>query len=300
MISNALGKALKSDTHSNYFKGIFTASEREYFNKNTHTDIKKINSLLGEDKVKELYNFLSKNGFIGTQLKKELSVKLDNVLKQSKNYNEFLENCEKQGIYCRRLFENGKPYHKYGLKDYSFYCSDTNLSGRFRYDNLVNNFNKPPSREIPENLRENFIRYADKIISEAFQNPEITAFPQFKENLSKSGIDIVTHENKRGIYGVSFKPSGDDNICVKASEVRREFSYNNLNDRFINFNSYEYSNTTVPVTILSESAEMEKTLMQPEYNIIDGIANVNISAGAKGRQEEMDIKKNLRKGGREK
>ena len=69
--------------------------------------------------------------------------------------------------------------------------------------------------------------------------------------------------------------------------------------QFINFNSKEYTNTTVPVTILSEPAEMQRTLMDQEFNILKGIPNNNISGSAKGSQEEMDIKKNLRMGRRE-
>jgi hypothetical protein len=224
-LSNELAMGLKSDITSSYIK--------QNLNDEQMTDILKLYKtkdqltndecriLLGVKKAKELENYLGEHGVYKKLFKDELLKKIEEIYKKSKSTIEFLVKLNTNDIYVRKLFSNkNTPYFVYGIKDVSFYIKDKDLSKRFTYGNIYSDMNngKKTSDEMKSfsiDEQKSFIKtVSNRVLRES------KTLQDFSHKLNEKGIELITYENKGGIYGVAYKSIHISNPeIIKGSEM---------------------------------------------------------------------------------
>lgn len=221
--SNALVSGLKSYNTKNYLQRNLSEEQIKkilgYEKKCKTLTNQQISVLLGK-KAEVIKSYLSENGMFNVLLKNELYKNIENIYKKSENKIEFINNLEKENIYVRKLFnKNQSPYLVYGLKDMSFYIKDRDLSKKFSYSNLFEIKNNTQN----ENFKKVFgieeqKKYIKTIVKRVLR--ESNSLKEFAEKLNLKGVELITYQNKKGIYGVSYKSINVENPEIfKGSDV---------------------------------------------------------------------------------
>jgi hypothetical protein len=223
--SNALAKALKVKETPDYLKRNMSKEQIEFiikhYKKESQLTNTAITSYLGKEKAEAIKYYLNQKGMFNNLFKDELYDKVETCYNKSENKTEFLNQLEKDNIYIRKLYNNNKaPYFVYGLKDVSFYIRDSDLAKEFTFNNLfevkvneIKNDNEIKSFDVNEQKK--YIKViASRILKES------KSLKEYSEKLNTNGIELITYENKRGIYGIAFKSTNILNPeVIKGSEV---------------------------------------------------------------------------------
>lgn len=148
-LHNAIRKASVAYNSKQHIQSFFSESEKKLLLSKKSYSQQDIHLLIGKERFDSIYNYLQKNGFFKSLFKDELTKKLDPILSQSDSWEMYIENCNKNGIYVRKMTDNNqRPYLKYGLIAENFYVKDTNLSGRFRFINIKERFDLTEEKSL--------------------------------------------------------------------------------------------------------------------------------------------------------
>jgi hypothetical protein len=206
-------------------------------------------------------DFFKKYELYQDPLKKQLISRLSHTREKSTDGKDFMSNLKKQGIYVRRIYSDGKPTFIYGFKD--LFVNEDKLPVEFSFKNLFT-YNEDPFRNYDKK------NLASKVIQILRQSKDLDGF---KSNLEKSGIELVTHENSGGIYGVSFKAKIEGQVSIfKGSELSKQhLTWNRIKEHFTN----EFS--TIQPKIQDYNANF---ISQVSYKI--GMVNSKAAVYSKG------------------
>lgn len=203
-------------------------------NKFTNNEIKNI---LGNQLYFQIGDLLEKYHLFNKLYKDELLGILDTIYPVSTSKSDFFRRLQDVGVYVRQVSDKGKHHYVYGLADVNIYFKDSQLPLTYRYDNLLK-FKHNKKDHLLESEQKNKIYVKAFLALEKSEN-----FDEFIGKLEKLGVSLITHTNKNGIYGLSFKLIGvTEPVVFKASSVSRNLSYNSVNNYFAKKNK--------PLTIL--------------------------------------------------
>ena len=201
----AIKKASKAHNSKAYIHSFLTHKEKESLLGKKELTQNQIQSVLGRDRFDSLYSYLQKNGYFVTLFKDELSKKLDSILSKSNTFNDFVKECNRQGVYVRRLIDkNQRPFFKYGMITEQFFTKDKNLSARFRYDQIKERF-RLSDKDLHENtivndeIEKKHNKTLNNILMKTTNAPIDREFKNEKGNFSTEGLieenAIYVHNN---------------------------------------------------------------------------------------------------------
>jgi len=224
--SNALDKGLRNFSSKTELMELLS-DDVKLVQDNSLTNLQ-LEILLGKDLYNEVGGVLEKNNLFVSLYKDELLQQLDTCYNLSNNKYDFLEKVHATGLYVRTIAKkNGKLKLTYGLPNENVYFKDERLPQKYRYAALSNFvITKTLSSEEQQNS------ITSKAIV-ALKNS--SSFESYLAELEKIGVVPTLHENKGGIYGMSFKLKDvEDAIIFKASEItaNRVFSFANITKYF--------------------------------------------------------------------
>jgi hypothetical protein len=187
--------------------------------------------LLGKEQFNKLKFELDKKGMITYSKKQILSNKLKRIYAVSATKNQFLEHCDRDGVYVRALIKKNIPYFQYGLKGAAFYVSEKGLDSKYHLKSIDNMAENKKSKlfnvkhlEHRSYLKSNI----NKVLKSA------TNVQEFELNLKRFGIEVEYSLSKRDgkeiIQGVNFKTQDSD--WFKGSDIHRDLSWNNIKNQF--------------------------------------------------------------------
>ena len=286
IIKGLKGYNTKTELEKNLTAEQITRIENHYKN-NTPLSNEQIDVLLGnkKDVIKE---YLTEKGLFNVMLKDELYNKVENVFKISADSTAFIKNLQKENIYVRKIFVQGNPQFIYGLKDVSFYINDIKLAKKFTYSNLFENRTNERKINSENSLRtfdlkkqKDFIkRQAIRAISGS------KSIKEFSEKLNEKGIELITYQNKGGIYGVGFKSVNIANAeVIKGSDVG--LSWNSI-EKQISHNS----EILIKEIIVSEENEAVNEFVYDNTFYLPPVERI------KGEKEEDFLSKKKKKKGK--
>lgn len=268
---NALKKGLKGYDTKHYLENLIDKDSREMiFNEQLNN--KQMQILLG-DNYQNIHQYLLKNGLFNTLYLDELKAKLNQIYNISTTKQDFLNRCKDNDIYVRKIYnKKGKPIFEYGLS--GFYFKESSLPGKFRFNNLAGLDYDKTKNEFSWDEQKNYLK---RNIAISLNNSNSNQ--DFYNNLSSRSIEVITHENSGGIYGLSFKSMNCSNPFVfKGSELG--FSLNTIQkrlntsekNRFIlpdQFSKpYLWNNNTplaTSTTTATEGPDMDSDQQEEEY-----------------------------------
>lgn len=233
-----------------------------------------LEKMLGE-KHDQVNQVLTKKGMFNKIFKEELTGKLDYILKNSKDYKEYIDKLKLNGIYARKICVKGKDTMVYGIE--GVYFKDNSMSARFRYSNLFKNENNSVKVEGIETKGEkSAIRDNAMIVLSGSKS-----FDEFKEKLEGRGIEVITHENSGGVYGISFKVDGGGEV-YKGSDLSRNLSLSNIME-MIDKNIES-----------SKTDNFEEFIPEQKREEFERLPDV-FMGGKKQKDDEEDLKKKKKK-----
>lgn len=220
----------------------FTEKQKKAIFVKTPLTQKQVQSVLGKEKFDTLYNYLHEKGYFNSLYKDELSFKLEDILKESKTLKDYVAGCKANNIYVRTMYgKDTKPYFKYGLIEERIYFKDTNLSARFRFDNVIKGMGYSEGKNKLNQSQGEQFRYIDKAIKEAFEKGD--SYINFADYLDKKGVEVIFDENKSGPYNIRFRN------CIATTPIIFD-----CNDFGLNFRDI-ISKSNEPVENISNSFE---------------------------------------------
>lgn len=151
--------------------------------------------------------------------KQQLRERLLYVKELSKTRDEFVQRCEQQGIYVRKISkEMGSASFTYGFRDKSFYMHEKNLPLSLRHDYLFTD--KKISVGFDESVQKKFLK---RIVWRSLSAS--ASLSDFENRLGRAGVKVEYSSNARGRYGVSFKSQNiRDALLIKGSEIGLSWS----------------------------------------------------------------------------
>lgn len=179
---------------------------------------------LGEQKYKEILEFLNSKKLFNELYKENLIKRLNSIIESNPSSKEYFDLLRKEGIYCRKLSDKNRNYLMYGIE--GFYIKDGNLPGRFRYENIV----KGRVGEGQYINKEKQKAQIWEILKKAKENS--SSFEDFRYFLRENSVELISYENQRGIYGLSYKLNSENSLVIKGSEFSDEFTWKGIKNEF--------------------------------------------------------------------
>lgn len=246
----ALHKALRSHNANERVNNILMQSETykminpDLTKPYTNTEWK---VMLGEEIYEKMMNVLSDSKFFNSLYKDELLSVMDRLYQESNNAQEFKKKMTNEGYYMRLVSTKGKSHWNYGIPERSFYVKDTSLPVRYRFGQM--NF---VGRMMASDEQKHYLY--NKIFTVLKKS---SSYENFKDQLVNSQISLTEHENKVGIYGLSFSMANVESPEIfKSSDISKRLTYKNIQDYYMKENEHE-------VTIDKEIHVMAGTPIEP-------------------------------------
>lgn len=209
------------------------------------------NEQLPNDEIRKILNLRADGEMIFNQLyrivrqsdaeykteKQQLRDRLIYIKSISHSREEFVQRCEQQNIYIRKLAGDfGSATFTYGISEKNFYLAEKRLPLALRHDYLFT------GKEIPATFdKEAQRKFLKRIIARCLS--QSSSLQDFETRLVKAGVKTEYSSNARGRYGISFQSINiRDAIWVKGSDVG--LSWNKLQN-------YQFANSTaarIPIT----------------------------------------------------
>lgn len=230
LFQSLIKKSIHNNELKNRIEKLFSPQEISQISTENMTNLEAEKRF--QNKYEEAFILFQDNGLIQPILKEKLLKKLEFHYSQSNTHHDFLTRLIDNDIYIRHLTKKGNSYYVYGdLKD-KFYLKDTQLPGKFTFENLKDNFPQyskaNPEKGMLESAQKHLIYNG---VQSALRNS--TSYHDFKTSLTKSGITLLEHKNSGGTYGISFQVFNiTDSQVFKASDINRKFSYTKLLNHF--------------------------------------------------------------------
>ncbi len=226
----ALRRTMKNERLAKGLSGILNYTE---FSKLTerpqNNDFYK--AFFGVEYFYNAINFFKKHELYEDPLKQKLIAKLYHIKENSTSGKDFMNKLKEDNIYVRRIYVKGKPALTYGYN--GLYVNEKKIPKEFSFKSLFN-YSEDPFKNTNKKA------LAFKIISILKQSKSLE---NFKSKLEKAGIELITHENSGGIYGVSFKAriDGDVNVLKGSQISKQHLTWNKIKEHFKNeFSSVNY------------------------------------------------------------
>ena len=232
-LQNAIRKGLKAANTKDYLNSVLSEQQIAYLNKHKRIENDQISILLGKT-AKDILKYLDDQNLINKSHKDEIHKKVENVYTFFGNDPKlFVQNLKEQGLYVRKVYKKGKPHFVYGLKEVSFYVDDNKLDKRFTYNAIIGD----------EKIRKEFLNtsqdietqkeYLKTAVPKALYNKK--TLDDFSIALQDEDIELITYQNKRGIYGIAFKSTCYENAAIiKGSDI--DISWNDIKEILIENN----------------------------------------------------------------
>jgi hypothetical protein len=221
-VSNAILKAIRNDVAINNLPDIDS--------KKQPTDENLLN-LLGKEQFNKLKFELDKKGMITYSKKQILSSKLKRIYAISDTKDQFLVNCDREGVYVRALIKKNTPRFDYGLKGMSFYVSEKALEDKYHLQSIehISETKKKNVLTIKQIEQRSYLKSSvTKVLKSA------TNIHEFTLNLKRYGVEVQYSYSKRNgqeiIQGANFKTQNSD--WFKGSDIHRDLSWNNIKNQF--------------------------------------------------------------------
>lgn len=224
--------------------------------------------LLGEEKYNELRELLIENNLYKTSLKGQLIEILDKQKIESKSFDDYIKSLNDNNIYARLV--KGSNNIVYGIKNdldgNLYYFKEKSLPERFSYKS----FNQTNKTSFSNDAQKKFLK---NNINMALKKTK--SFNDFQVYLNMRNIELISHENKSGIYGLSFKATNIQNAEVfKASELDRSFSWNKISNNFI-ANSININQLNIPEAEILSYNELIPGVNEQPIEYYEPIHDVN-------------------------
>ena len=216
---NALLKGLKGYNTRDFLQGFLSDKDQKLIH-STHLSNEQLKVLLGND-YNKIHGFLLKNKLFNTLYKDELKSKLHQIYNQSTSQKDYFNKCKENDIYVRKIYnKEGSPILEYGISTY--YFKESSLPGKFRFNNIIGlDYDKSKNQHTYDEQK----NYLKRNITIGLKNSN--SLDDFYNFLVNRNIEPITHENKSGIYGLSFKSHNCSNPFVfKGSQLG--YSYNRI------------------------------------------------------------------------
>ncbi len=259
------------------------------YKNNTPLSNEQVEILLGNRKD-VIRNYLTEKGLFNLMLKDELYKKVESIHTKSTNNSEFIKNLQKENVYVRKIFVQGKPGFIYGLKEISFYINDVKLGKKFTYSNLFENaINEENAKKQLSSKIFDIKKQKEFIKRQVFKSIACSkSINELSIKLNEKGIELITYQNKRGIYGVGFKSLNIANPeIIKGSDIG--LSWNSI-EKQIELNS----DIPLKEVIISEQNETIDESLNSNDFYMPPIERI------RGEKEEDFLSKKKRKKGKEK
>ncbi len=175
--------------------------------------------ILGDDIYSKLLEVLSDSKFFNPLFKDELLEVMDRLYPICKNVGEFRDKMQNEYYYMRLVSDKGKSCYVYGIPERSFYVKDTALPEKYRYGKI--SFD---GHQMAPDEQKHFLYINIFHVLNASSN-----YDDFKTRIAETGINMVEHTNKSGVYGLSFSVCNIDKSEVfKSSDISKRLTYNNI------------------------------------------------------------------------
>ena len=218
----ALHKALRSHNANERVSKLLMQSDtyklmgQELSKQYTNTEWK---VMLGDDIYSKLLEVLSDSKFFNPLFKDELLDVMDRLYPICKNVGEFRDKMQNENYYMRLVSDKGKSCYVYGIPERSFYVKDKALPEKYRYGKI--SFD---GHQMAPDEQKHFLYINIFHVLNASSN-----YDDFKTRVAETGIKIVEHTNKSGVYGLSFSVCNIDKSEVfKSSDISKRLTYNNI------------------------------------------------------------------------
>jgi hypothetical protein len=176
--------------------------------------------------------------------KQQLRDRLNYIKDLSKSRDEFVQRCEQQNIYVRKIGGAlGSSTFTYGVKETNFYLAEKHLPVALRHDYLFTG--KVSGKSFDESKQRAFVQ---RIVTRCLKRS--TTLIDFESLLQKAGVKVEYSTNARGRYGVSFQSANiRDAMAIKGSDIG--LSWNKLQN-------YHTSKTREPDSVRREEVPHTK------------------------------------------
>jgi hypothetical protein len=216
--------SFKADPEVNNF--IKTKIGADHFKTITETTISNqgIKNLVGNDNFNFINSELRKRDLLQYTNKEKIYQKLDQALRSSKAPTDFESNVKESGLYIRDV--KSKKHISYGITQNgkTDYYKDFNISQRFTREGIQQHFGKKHSfedKQIKSFLKGN--------ISRLYKQSK--SWEEFAQLLKNKGIGFKFNGSPKP-SGVSFFSEKSPELLFKGSDIKRDFSFSNLNSYF--------------------------------------------------------------------
>lgn len=180
--------------------------------------------IYGITQYDQLYNDLDRKGHIYKTEKMKLVEKLEYLYSTTSNHQEFLKKTQANGIYARELQEKGQKVLVFGLS--GKYFKEKQLPGKFTFENLTKHFGQPVISGKEEKA---LIKKALKASLKSARD-----LSELKNLLHFHEIEVKEAKNAGGVYGLSFRLSGNSNPeFFKASDIDRKLSFSGISKQLL-------------------------------------------------------------------
>jgi hypothetical protein len=198
----------------------------------SNDDIKQIlaERVMDGNVFNQLYRILRQSNAEYKTEKEQLRDRLNYIKTLSRSRDEFVQRCEQQGIYVRKISgESGSARFTYGNKEKNFYVVEKDLPAALRHDYLFTG--KAIPKSFDESTQRKFIK---RIIARCLK--QSSSLKDFESHLLKAGVKTEYSTNAGGRYGVAFKSNNiKEALPTKGSEIG--LSWNKLKN-------FDFANTT--------------------------------------------------------
>jgi len=285
-LQNAIRKGLKASNTKDYLNSRLSEQQIAYLKKHKRIENEQISIFLGKTHAKDILKFLDDQNLINKSHKSELFKKVEYVFNEFGNdAKSFVEKLKEDGLYVRKVYKKGKPHFVYGLKEVSFYVDDNKLDKRFTYNAIIGD--EKMSKEIL-NTSQNIETQKDYLktaVPKALYQKE--NLNDFAIALKEEDIELITYQNKRGIYGIAFKSTNFENAAIiKGSDI--DISWNEIKE-ILTENKGEILVESEDIFI-DESVEIEEFYV-PYIPLSKNIHNKNDGEDYESIRKKYRIKK---------
>jgi len=183
-----------------------------------------IKNLVGNDNFNFINNELRKKDLLQYTNKEKIYLKLDQALLSSKSPTDFESNVKESGLYIREV--KSKKHFSYGITQNgkTDYYRDYNISQRFTREGIQQHFGKKHSFE--DKQTKTFLKGN---ISRLYKQSK--SWDEFAQFLKNKGIGFKFNGSPKP-SGVSFFSEKSPDLLFKGSDIKRDFSFSNLNRYF--------------------------------------------------------------------
>lgn len=282
-VQRAVLKALKSYASKKAVERMLEPRELEKIRLGGMTN-EEIETMLGAEREEKLRSVLAQNGHFDRLFKEELEKRLDHFLKASRTPEDYFRKVQNYGIYIRKVATpDGTGQFVYGMEKDSFYVKDSALSARFRYPSLqgAELRNTEPAKAPEEAERRQQIKQA------AFAAlSKSRGLGEYADNLRGAGVELVTYQNSKGVYGIAYKLSSDteDTKPLNGSDISKRLTFGGVNRHFMS-----------QVTQAGD-VSYEDTVKASEEPVKEHIPYMPpLPGGGRKQEEEENIKKKKKK-----